>query len=166
LRNEDPQAEGYFDGAILVKEPTIGGTYVDPEDFSSMARSSENYHELSQVFLGKRKEFAENPTYPFQIRDIEDINEYKTEKGQTYAYHNYSKRRWDLNYQTIPEATYQSIIDMRNHTSGRYKPLWFCLDPAGNPEKTYFVRFLGEKFTYRELIDQTWDVKVSIEEEL
>ena len=124
------------------------------------------YHELFELFLGKRMELDENPTYPLRVTDVEDVVENLTERGQKYVYSNYSRRTWQLNYEAIPQASYDKLITMKSYVSGSYKPLWFCIDPGNNPEETYFVRLAQREFTFDELISNIWNVSFVVEQEL
>ena len=91
------------------------------------------YHELNEMFLGKRLSLTENPSYPFGQKAVEDIIINEAEKGQRFIYHNFSRKSWDLTFESINQDNYENLIKMRRYCGGMYKPLWFCIDADDDP---------------------------------
>lgn len=158
--------------AIPLTAKGTAALYTSPNGYrywelSMAGTAAGGYHELFELFLGKRLELNENPKDNLVITDIEDTNESVTDKGQIFKYHNFSRRLWKLNYPAIPQASFESLLNMRRFVKGSYKPLWFCFDPGSNPEITHFARLKGESFTYSELVSGVaWDISFSIEQEI
>ena len=61
---------------------------------------------LNKYLLSKRTELSVNPVHPFTIKEVEDTTSETLPKGQSYSYHNFSKKYWKLNYPSIDTSDF------------------------------------------------------------
>lgn len=121
---------------------------------------------INEVFIGKRDVFSVNPSYPFGKEIDSSTIVTESEKGQKHVYSKYTRRAWEVDYQSIDAASYGTFLNMRNYCGGNYKPFYFCEDIDSNKFETVFCRFGKNSFKSEEISYNIYDVSFRIEEEL
>ena len=122
---------------------TITTRYVK---FTATETTGDGYHEIGELWIGKRYECAYNPQIPMGIIRRSDETHHKTGGGQIWSYVNYTQCGYELKFiEDVTPAMYASIEEIFDDR-GFGKPFFFNLAPNDSNDKVFFAHF--EQFDF------------------
>ena len=114
--------------------------------FTSNETTGDGYHEIGEIYVGKRYECTYNPQIPMKIIRRSNETHHQTGGSQIWSYVNYTQCGYELKFiDDVTPAMYASVEEIFDDR-GFGKPFFFNLAPNDSNDKVFFSHF--EKFDF------------------